>query len=210
MKKFFVLAAAAAMALACSKDTPTVDGSGTGAGNENDNTQTSKVEGVVFNELCGNRVEYAGFEAANKFIELYNASEAEANLAGWTIRKYAPDAETVQGEYDVVWTGPETMKLAAGAYLVLEADTDDPAKGFNAGLSAKKGVKFELVDATGKVVDKFVRGEDTTPFNEIALEGPKEHKTESFSRIDLTTEWAYALPTPGAANGEKTTEIEHE
>ena len=209
MKKFFVLAAAAAMTIvACNKQNPTVDGSGNG--NKNENTPATKVEGVVFNELCGNRVEYSGFEAANKFIELYNASETEANLTGWTIRKYAPDAETVAGEYDLVWTGPEGKKLAAGAYLVLEADTNDPEKGFDAGLSAKKGVKFELVDATGKVVDKFVRGEDTTPFEEIPLEGTKEHKTESFSRIDLTTEWAYALPTPGAANGEKTAEIEHE
>ena len=210
MKKIFVFAAAAAFALcACEKNNgPQVDGSGNGGNNEGDGTP--KVETVVFNELCGNRVEYSGFEADNKFIELYNASAAEANLEGWTIRKYAPDAETVAGEYDVVWTGPAGKKLAKAAYLVLEADTADPEKGFDAGLSAKKGVKFELVDASGKVVDKFVRGEDTTPFVEIPLEGPKEHKTESFSRINFTTEWAYALPTPGAANGEKTGEIEHE
>ena len=142
-------------------------------------------------------------------FELYNASSAEANLEGWTIRKYAPDAEDVAGEYDVVWTGPAGKKLAKAAYLVLEADVADPEKGFDAGLSAKKGVKFELVDASGKVVDKFVRGEDTTPFVEIPLEKDKEHKTESFSRVNFTEEWAYALPTPGAANGEKTGEIEH-
>ena len=45
------------------------------------------------------------------------------------------------------------------------ADTNDLQKGFGAGLSAKNGVKFELVDA---------------------------------------------LPTPGAANGEETGEIEHD
>ena len=210
MKKIFVFAAAAAFALvACNKDNPTVDGSG--SGNENNNPDTPKVEGVVFNELCGNRVEYSGFEEANKFIELYNASSAEADLAGWTIRKYAPDAEDVAGEYDVVWTGPAGKKLAAAAYLVLGADIADPEKGFDAGLSAKKGVKFELVDASGKVVDKFVRGEDTNPFVEIPLENEKEHKTESFSRVpNAGAEWAYALPTPGAANGEKTGDIEHE
>lgn len=209
MKKIFVFAAAAAFALcACDKTGPKVDGSGNGGNNEGG--ETPKVETVVFNELCGNRVEYSGFETANKFIELYNASAAEANLEGWTIRKYASDAETVAGEYDVVWTGPAGKKLAKAAYLVLEADTADPEKGFDAGLSAKKGVKFELVDASGKVVDKFVRGEDTTPFVEIPLEGTKEHKTESFSRINFTTEWAYALPTPGAANGEATGKIEME
>ena len=208
MKKIFVFAAAAAFALcACDKTTPQVDGSGNGGNNEGNGT--SKLETVIFNELCGNRIEYSGFEAANKYIELYNASSAEANLEGWTIRKYAPDAEDVAGEYDVVWTGPAGKKLAKATYLVLEADTADPAKGFDAGLSAKKGLKFELVDASGKVVDKFVRGEDTTPFDEINLDD-KEHKTESFSRVNFTEEWAYALPTPGAANGDKTGEIEHE
>ena len=90
---------------------------------------------------------------------------------------------------------------------MLEADQADPALGFNAGLSAKKGVKFELVDAAGNVVDKFVRGEDTDPFDEAKL---PENTEASFSRVpNGTGDWAYAVPTPGAANGEKTGDIEH-
>ena len=159
---------------------------------------------VVFNELCGNKV-----LDGNKFIELYNAGDAEGNLEGWTIRKYVPDAVDVPGKYDICWTAPANTKLAAGKYLVLKADMEDPAEGFNAGLSAKKGVKFELVDASGKVVDKFVRGADVDPFVEI--EPLSEHKTESFSRVpDGTGEWVYAEPTPSEKNGEKTGEIEHE
>ena len=173
--------------------------------------EPEKVAKVVFNELCGNKVEYAGFEAKNKFIELYNAGEAEGNLAGWTIRKYAPDATDVAGKYDICWTAPAGTKLLAGAYLVLGADQTDPALGFNAGLSAKKGLKFELVDAEGNVVDKFVRGADTDPFEEIALGGTKEHTDASFSRVpNGTGEWKYATPTPGAVNGESIGEIEHE
>mgnify|MGYP003288723891 FL=1 len=158
---------------------------------------------VVFNELCGNKA-YDG----NKFIELFNTGDAEASLEGWTIRKYAADATDVEGKYNVCWTAPAGKKLAAGAYLVLTADQTDPELGFNAGLSAKKGVKFELVDADGKVVDKFVRGADVDPFGEEPL---PENKEASYSRVpNGTGEWAYAAPTPGAANGEKTGDIENE
>ena len=176
-------------------------------GNEGAPEAPAKVAKVVFNELCGNKVEYDTFESANKFIELYNAGDAEGSLEGWTIRKYAADATDVEGKYNVCWTAPAGTKLAAGAYLVLGADQTDPALGFDAGLSAKKGLKVELVDADGNVVDKFVRGADVDPFGEEPL---AENKEASFSRVpNGTGEWAYAAPTPGAANGEKTGEIEH-
>ena len=82
----------------------------------------------------------------------------------------------------------------------------DPTLGFNAGLSAKKGVKVELVDASGKVVDKFVRGTDADPFEEEPL---SENKEASYSRVpDGTGDWAYAAPTLSTANGEKTGDIE--
>lgn len=163
----------------------------------------TKVANVLFNELCGNKIP----DGPQKFIELYNSGEAEGDLSGWVIRKYAADATDVAGKYNNCWTAPNGTKLAAGAYLVLEADQEDPTKGFNAGLSAKKGVKFELVDASGKVVDSFIRGEDADPFME---EGLPENKEASFSRVpNGTGEWAYAAPTPGTANGAKTGDIEH-
>lgn len=171
-------------------------------GNETPDTPIA-VAKIVLNELCGNKV-YEG----NKFIELFNASNVDGDLTGWTMRKYAADATDVAGKYNVCWTAPAGAKLAAGQYLVLMADQADPALGFNAGLSAKKGIKFELVNAEGVVVDKFVRGADVDPFPEDPL---AENKEASFSRVpNGTGEFAYAVPTPGDANGEKTGEIEHE
>ena len=156
---------------------------------------------VVFNELCGNKA-YDG----QKFIELYNNGTVEVSLAGWTIRKYAPDATDVAGKYNNCWVATDGIKIAAGGYLVLAADQTDPTLGFNAGLSAKKGVKFELVDAAGNVVDRFVRGTDADPFEEEPL---SENKEASYSRVpNGTGSFAYAVPTPGAANGESTGEIE--
>ena len=156
---------------------------------------------VVFNELCGNKA-YDG----QKFIELYNLGTAEVDLKGWTIRKYAADAVDVAGKYNNCWVAVDGIKIAAGGYLVLAADQTDPTLGFNAGLSAKKGVKFELVDPQGNVVDKFVRGADADPFEEEPL---SENKEASYSRVpNGTGTFAYAAPTPGAANGESTGEIE--
>lgn len=156
---------------------------------------------VVFNELCGNKA-YDG----QKFIELYNKGNAEIDLNGWKIRKYAADATDVAGKYNNCWVAVEGIKITAGGYLVLASDQTDPTLGFDAGLSAKKGLKVELVDASGNVVDRFVRGEDTDPFEEESL---AENKNASFSRVpNGSGDWAYAVPTPGEANGESEGEIE--
>lgn len=169
-----------------------------------ENSETpSEGSAVVFNELCGNKV-----YDDNKFIELYNMSDAEVNLAGWTIRKYAADATDVEGKYNNCWVATDGIKIPAGGFLVLVADQTDPALGFDAGLSAKKGLKFELVDSNGNVADKFVRGADVDPFAEESL---PENKEASFSRFpDGTGSWVYAAPTPGTKNGEKTGDVEHE
>ena len=157
---------------------------------------------VVLNELCGNKV-YNG----NKFIELYNAGPDAADISDWTLRKYAADATDVEGEYNICWRALKGMTIAADGYLILEADQTDPTKGFDAGLSAKKELKFELVNAEGGVVDRFVRGEDKSPFEEKEL---PENNNASFSRVpNATGEFAYAIPTPGEANGDATGEIEH-
>ena len=206
MKKFFVLAAAAAFALvACDKNNPTVDGSGTGNGGDN-----TKVTGVVLNELSG----------ADKFIELYNTTDAEISLEGLSLVKY--DASKDGGK-STTWTGKAGMKIAAKGYVVLESsDLADPAEDgdpayayesadhvFKGGLSGKKNVKIELQDATEKVLDTFVRGEEGAGWNQVS--GFNNDKKHTFSRCpDGTGAWAYADPTKGAANGAKVADIEQE
>ena len=206
MKKFFVLAAAAAFALvACDKNNPTVDGSGTGNGGDN-----TKVTGVVLNELSG----------TDKFIELYNTTDAEISLEGLSLVKY--DASKDGGK-STTWTGKAGMKIAAKGYVVLESsDLSDPAEDgdpayayesanhvFKGGLSGKKNVKIELQDASEKVLDTFVRGEEGAGWNQVS--GFNNDKKHTFSRVpDGTGAWAYADPTKGAANGAKVAEIEME
>ena len=203
MKKFFVLAAAAALALvACNKDNPTVDGSGNQGGNG------TKVTGVVLNELSG----------ADKFIELYNTTDKAISLEGLSLVKY--DASKDGGK-STTWTGKAGMTIAAKGYVVLESsDLADEAEGgdpnyayesanhvFKGGLSGKKNLKIELVDAQENVLDAFARGEEGAGWNQVS--GFNNDKKHTFSRVpDGTGEWAYADPTKGAANGAKVAEIE--
>ena len=207
MKKFFVLAAMAAFALcACEQDNPTVDGSGTQNGGEEQQTAA----GVVLNELSG----------ADKFIELYNTTDKEVSLEGLTLVKY--DASKDGGK-STTWTGKAGMKIAAKGYVVLESsDLSDPAEDgdpayayesanhvFKGGLSGKKNLKIELCDASEKVLDTFTRGEEGAGWNQVS--GFENNKKNTFSRVpDGTGAWAYAAPTKGAANGEKTGDIEQE
>ena len=224
MKKILVLAAAAMFALcACETETPVVDGSGTNTentggnennGNENNGNEetpvTPELVDITLNELSG----------ADKFIELYNPNEVEVSVEGFMLVKY--DAKKDGGK-STTWTGKAGMKIAAKGYLVLESsDLADPAEDgdpnyayesadhvFKGGLSGKKNVKIELQDASEKVLDTFVRGEEGAGWNQVS--GFENNKKNTFSRVpDGTGEWAYAAPTKGAANGEKTGDIEQE
>ena len=177
---------------------------------KNQDGSGNTVTGIVLNEL----------DANNKLIEIYNTTDKEVSLEGVCLVKYD---STKEGGKSTTWTGAAGMKLAAKAWIYLESsDLADEAEGgkpdyayqsenhiFKGGLSGKKNVKIELCDASGKVLDTFVRGEEGSGWNQVS--GYENDKKHSFSRCpDGTGEWAYADSTPGAANGEKAAEISHE
>ena len=98
--------------------------------------------GLVINELNGN----------DKFIELYNGSGKDIDLADVKIVKDAV-GETFG---DPVWKG--TMTIKKGDYLVLWSNSVtgvEEAYVFNSGLSAGKNVRITLLDPDGKVIDDF-------------------------------------------------------
>jgi hypothetical protein len=138
MKKFFAFAAMAALALTSCNDND-IQGGGPNNGGE------TKVSGIVLNELSG----------ADKFIELYNTTDAEVSLDGLYIVKYD---STKEGGKSTTWTGKGDIKIAAKGWVVLESsDLADPAEDgdpayvyesenhiFKGGLSGKKNVFIEL------------------------------------------------------------------
>lgn len=201
MKKYFIFAAMAAFALvSCNKDDIQTDGPGNNGG---DNV----VKGVVLNEI----------DAQNKFIELYNTTDAEVSLEGIQLVKYDSSKD---GGKTVTWTGAAGMKLAAKGFIYIESsDLSDPNEDgdenyayqsenhiFQGGLSPKKNMKIELLDSKDNVLDTFVRGEEGAGWNQV--KGYTNNKEASFSRVPDGGDWAYAASTKGAANGEKTGDIE--
>ncbi len=166
---------------------------------------------VVLNELSG----------SDKYIELYNITDKEISLEGFMLVKYD---STKEGGKSTTWTGAKGMKIAAKGYVVLESsDLSDEAQGgdpnyayesanhvFAGGLSGKKNVKIELLDASEKVIDTFIRGEEGEGWNQVS--GFNNDKNHSFSRVpDGTGPWVYAAPTKGQQNPtEKAGDIEQQ
>ena len=106
---------------------------------------------LVLNELSG-----AG-EDNEKYIELYNLTDAEVSLEGYKIYK----DEEYKDENDAdaaAWVGTADLKIPAkGVYLILGAKGSTET-GFNSGFSSKKSVKMELFDPEGTLIDAFQRG----------------------------------------------------
>ena len=166
------------------------------------------VKGIVLNELSG----------ADKFIELYNTTDAEVSLREVYIVKYDSSKD---GGKSTTWTGAKDMVIAPKGFVVLESsDLSDPAEDgdpayayesenhiFKGGLSGKKNVFIELYNANDEKLSEFKRGEEGAGWNQVS--GFNNDKKHTFSRVpDGTGEFVYALPTKGAANGEKVADIE--
>lgn len=132
------------------------------------------------NELNGN----------DKFIEIYNAGADAINLNGVYIEK--------DGAQN--WLGDNTVKIDAGAYLVLYSEdvvADHPevpeALIFHSGLSAKKNVRIQLFTPAGESIDDF-NLVDIDANDPAYIPAPA-----SYSR-NADGNWYYADATPGAAN----------
>ena len=132
------------------------------------------------NELNGN----------DKFIEIYNTGADAINLNGVYIEK--------DGAQN--WIGDNTVKIEAGAYLVLYSEdvvADHPEVPesliFHSGLSAKKNVRIQLFTPAGVSIDDFnLTNIDANDPAYIPAPG-------SYSR-NADGKWYYADATPGAAN----------
>ena len=136
------------------------------------------------NELNGN----------DKFIEIYNAGAEAINLNGVYIEK--DDAQN--------WIGDNTVKIDAGAYLVLYSEdvvADHPeipeSLIFHSGLSAKKNVRIQLFTPAGASIDDF--NLTAIELNGDAYGYAGNQAPASYSR-NADGNWYYADATPGDAN----------
>ena len=132
------------------------------------------------NELNGN----------DKFIEIYNAGADAINLNGVYIEK--------DGAQN--WLGDNTVKIDAGAYLVLYSEdvvADHPEVPetmiFHSGLSAKKNVRIQLFTPAGVPIDDF-------NLTNIDANDPAYIPAPASYSRNADGKWYYADATPGAAN----------
>lgn len=142
--------------------------------------------GLKLNELNGN----------NKFIELYNASDAEIDISGVYFFKDDEDKSAL----------PEGTAIAAHGFITVwsEKADDIPSDAliFEFGLSADKSVKIELLAPDGRSLDVFKNisvslgetwGEDDGKYN--------SKDKGSFAReTDGTGDWYIMSATCGATN----------
>ena len=132
------------------------------------------------NELNGN----------DKFIEIYNAGAEAINLNGVYIEK--DDAQN--------WIGDNTVKIEAGAYLVLYSEdvvANHPEVPesliFHSGLSAKKNVRIQLFTPAGVSIDDF-------NLTNIDANDPAYIPAPASYSRNADGKWYYADATPGAVN----------
>jgi hypothetical protein len=146
---------------------------------------------IMLNELSG----------VNKFIEIYNPTDAEYVLENVYIEKDAKDAP--------IWVGDGTITVPARGYVVLWSEdkvADHPElEGtnyiFGSGLSSKKTVRIALFKGefpNGEQLDLFTRGNA-----ELDPEGwglTITNVDKAFARTPDGGEWKLADETPGEAN----------
>lgn len=152
---------------------------------------------VVINEV----------NSAAKYIELYNKSTTEnVDLGGWTIRKNNEGAIADQSGLGEFFITDGTI-LPAGGYAVINCKGANNAHNAlnlgvsNSGVSGKKSLLLELVNAAGERVDYFVNSANATPNVADAWDGAIEHQFDVACRMPDGGEW-YVVDTAtiGAAN----------
>ncbi len=137
---------------------------------------------LVLNEIDGN----------SKSIELYNKGTVPIPLEGVKLIKDNND------DSNPWWQGVvENGSIPADGYIVIiQNNPDNPLLSGNAGISAKKCLKFELKSAAGVSLGVFLRGDEANLGKNISDTAPK-----SFQRVpNGTGDWKLADPTNGSKN----------
>ena len=144
-------------------------------------------------------------------IELYNSGSSTISLEGVKLRRMRLK-DGVDDE-QTIWKGAPSLKLKAGAYLVLkyeEGKEDELVYPTNLRqpISSKKNVYIWLQDAKKDVLCSFQRGEKGRGWGADRMISPRDSLDNEYSFCLVGGDWVLASPTPGAANAEKKADID--
>lgn len=144
---------------------------------------------LKLNELNGN----------DKYIELYNTSNAELDLTGVYIVKD-------DDEEDPVYRGVSEVTVPAKGFLTLWSEKASGTHAeniiFSSGLSANKSVKIVLYSPTGILLDEFINPK-TDSSAKWGKTGTYDAETKGYSfgrKTDGTGDWHLMTPTQGTTN----------
>ena len=150
---------------------------------------------LVVNEVSGE----------HKFVEIYNTGSDEISLNGVKLQRN--DGPSAGGSE---WVGTIEDKIPAGAYRIFLFNSYKPANltdnqayvgwTVGSGISDQQILKVAIVDPSGNEVSVFIRGDNPLPA--WGTPGATRNQAHSYSRMGDGS-WAYAVPTPGAENGNK-------
>ena len=151
-----------------------------------------------------------------KYIELYNPTEEDINLGGWTIHKNNEGAIDDKDGFGLFAVAEGTIIPAKG-YAVLNCKgMQNEHSGVdlgvsNSGVSGKKSLLLELINAEGARVDFFVNTAQERPTAVDAWDEAVEHTFDVACRMPDGGEWwVVDTPTAGAANtGEQIAQFTH-
>jgi hypothetical protein len=155
---------------------------------------------LILTEVSGN----------NKYVEIYNSGTVSIPLTGVKLQRN--DGPGAGGSE---WVGTATDAIPAGAYRIFLFNSYTPASlsslpeyvgwTVSSGISSGQILKVAIVDPSNNPVSVFIRGELPLPAWGYST-GIAQDLTNTYSRMSDGT-WAYAAPTPGAANGAKVAPI---
>ncbi len=144
-----------------------------------------------------------------KYIELYNNSSEIAEIGGWTIIKNG-DAPLNNASGLAAYKVPQGVVMLGHSYAVLNCKgQDNPHGGLalgtsESGVSGKKSLLLELVDAEGGYVDHFVNTASEAPTSADEWDGAVEHTFDVACRMpDGGDWWVVDVATPGEKNDAK-------
>ena len=161
----------------------------------------STSEEVFFSEFADPNNDTGG-----RFIELFNAGDIRVDLSGWEIRRYTNAGIEISSRIDL-----SEIEIEAGQALVIAANTAEferiygfvpDISGTSNGPAGSNGDdNFELVDASGKIIDVFgIIGEDGSGTNHEFEDGRAVRNFDVIkgNPIYIFSEWTIYNDTGGA------------
>ena len=161
---------------------------------DDDNNGEEGGDEEIDDSLLVGRVVINEVNTSAKYIELFNASTEDVNLGGWTIHKNNEGAISDKDGFGTFSVASGTILPAKGYALLNCKGANNAHNGValgtsNSGVSGKKSLLLELIDADGNRVDYFVNSGNPTPAAVDAWDGAVEYTFDVAARMPNGGDW---------------------